>query len=67
MEMKMEHAIISDLLKESVEYKEQIVRLKDALHAAVNELCYQCGRSKDEHLGACDRCKWRSIRNGEMP
>lgn len=24
-----------------------------------NELCWRCGKYKDQHLGACDGCKWR--------
>ena len=31
----------------------------------VNELCYRCGDYKEEHLGRCNGCKWRVIRNGD--
>lgn len=41
--------------------------LRETLHDAVNELCNRCGRCRDEHLGACDHCKWRPVRNGELP
>ena len=26
-----------------------------------NELCLYCGKYSEEHLGACDGCKWREI------
>lgn len=25
-----------------------------------NELCLQCGRYRESHLGACDGCRWQS-------
>ena len=52
--------------KLSVLQQENIL-LKHVLKEAGNELCYQCGRYKDEHLGACDYCKWRKVKSGEMP
>ena len=27
---------------------------------AVNELCYMCGKYKQEHEGACDGCRWKN-------
>lgn len=41
--------------------------LRETVHAAVNELCNQCGRCRDEYLGACDHCKWKPVRYGELP
>lgn len=32
------------------------------LRHAVNELCANCGRYREEHLGACDGCWWQSIK-----
>lgn len=29
-----------------------------------NELCLLCGKYKDEHLGACNGCRWR--KNNEV-
>ena len=26
-----------------------------------NELCLQCGKYRQRHLGACDGCRWREI------
>lgn len=29
------------------------------LHAMKNELCQYCGKYKQAHKGACDRCRWK--------
>ena len=29
------------------------------LHEAKNELCYLCGKYREAHNGACDRCRWK--------
>ena len=34
------------------------------LKDCVNELCLQCGKYHDEHLGACDGCRWLLPRRG---
>jgi hypothetical protein len=34
------------------------------LKDCVNELCLQCGKYHDEHLGACDGCRWLTQRRG---
>lgn len=26
-----------------------------------NELCLQCGKYKNEHLGACEWCRWKDV------
>lgn len=31
------------------------------LHTIKNELCQYCGKYKQAHEGACDKCKWREI------
>ena len=33
--------------------------LKKQLHEAKNELCYLCGKYREEHNGACDGCRWK--------
>lgn len=38
--------------------KEELEKL---LHDMKNALCLLCGRYHNEHLGACDDCKWRDI------
>lgn len=57
--------------KEIENYLETISRLKKVvearekeLHTCANELCYQCGQYKQEHLGACSDCRWLPIRKG---
>ncbi len=37
----------------------KIQRLQSELKDARNELCYQCKRYKEAHLGACDDCRYR--------
>ena len=41
-----------------------IVWLESELRDCVNELCLKCGSYRDEHLGACDGCRWKEIRHG---
>ena len=43
-----------------------IDRYKRTLKDVVNELCYQCGQYKQEHKGACDGCRWRGLRSGDI-
>ena len=39
-----------------------LISLKDC----ANELCCKCGKSANEHLGACDGCKWKDVKNWEV-
>ena len=39
-------------------------KLKRELKDCVNELCLECGKYKNEHLGACDECRWKVMRDG---
>ena len=32
---------------------------KACLEYLRNELCYNCGGYKTEHLGSCDGCRWK--------
>ena len=41
-----------------------ILRLEREFKDCVNELCYQCGSYKTEHLGSCDCCRWKKHRGG---
>ena len=34
------------------------------LKDCVNELCYQCGSYKSAHLGSCDDCRWKAVKEG---
>mgnify|MGYP006958160097 CR=1 FL=1 len=53
--------------EEVYKLKVENANLKAELKEAANELCLQCGQYRDEHLGACDHCKWRPVRHGEIP
>lgn len=48
---------------------EEITRKKDKVPAdllrdAVNFMCYMCGKFPNEHMGACDMCRWKAVREG---
>lgn len=34
------------------------------LKECANELCLKCGQYRQEHLGACDHCRWLNARKG---
>lgn len=36
-----------------------IEKLTKTLKDCRNELCAKCGRYKEQHLGACDGCRWK--------
>lgn len=38
----------------------EIRKLEREYRTAVNELCYMCGKYKQEHEGACDGCRWKN-------
>lgn len=40
--------------------KEKADRLARQLRECRNELCYQCGRYRNAHNGACNSCKYRA-------
>jgi len=42
----------------------EIANTKAELKDCVNELCYQCGQYKNAHLGACDDCRWKKVKEG---
>lgn len=37
----------------------EIRKLEQEYRTAVNELCYMCGKYKQEHEGACRGCRWK--------
>ena len=41
-----------------------VAGMESELRDCVNELCYKCGRCREEHLGACDSCRWKDVRHG---
>jgi hypothetical protein len=34
------------------------------LRDCVNEMCLRCGKYREEHLGACNGCRWKEVKNG---
>ena len=36
--------------------------MESDLRDCVNELCLKCGSYRDEHLGACDGCRWKQVK-----
>ena len=46
--------------------KAKLDSYKRELHDAVNELCLQCGQYRQEHNGACDGCRWKERRSGDI-
>ena len=34
------------------------------LKDCVNELCLKCGNYREEHLGACNGCRWKEVKDG---
>lgn len=46
--------------------RKQNDRLLISLKMCANELCQKCGLYKNDHLGACDNCKWKEVKNWEV-
>lgn len=40
---------------------DETCELSKLLETARNELCQNCGKYKQAHLGACDGCRWRDM------
>ena len=57
--------ILDEIKKREIDMGIRIENLQATLHDCVNELCYQCGQYRKEHLGACDSCRWKKVRCGE--
>ena len=39
-----------------------LVSLKDC----ANELCQKCGQYVNDHLGSCDKCKWKNVKDWDV-
>lgn len=47
--------------KDKANYEEKLKELENIINeykALKNEFCLQCGKYKNEHLGACKGCRW---------
>lgn len=47
------------LVAEIEKLRKQLEQTKPELAAMRNELCYLCGKYREEHNGACDGCRWK--------
>ena len=63
--------VLEDIKKREIDMGIQIATLqadrdctKAELRDCVNELCHKCGSYREEHLGACDGCRWKDVRHG---
>ena len=56
-----------DLPQTSADLTEVICLISESendLHDCVNELCLKCGDYRRAHLGACDGCRWKAVKEG---
>ena len=56
-----------DLPQTSADLTEVICLISESendLHDCVNELCLKCGDYRREHLGACNGCRWKAVKEG---
>ena len=42
----------------------EITGAESDLKDCVNELCLKCGSYREAHLGACDGCRWKAVKEG---
>ncbi|MBO7711560.1 MAG: hypothetical protein J6S83_13920 [Lachnospiraceae bacterium] len=40
-----------------------VAGVESDLRDCVNELCLKCGQYRQEHMGACDGCRWKDVRH----
>ena len=38
--------------------------IRAELKDCVNELCLKCGNYHESYLGACDGCRWKTVKEG---
>lgn len=55
----MENTIIENT--ELSEVKAELEKTRKELKRCVNELCCRCGKYQNEHLGACNGCRWKDV------
>lgn len=37
-----------------------------SLRDCAKELCKQCGKHVNDHLGSCDSCKWKNVKEWDL-
>ena len=40
-----------------------VAGMESDLRDCVNELCWKCGNYREEHMCACDGCRWKDVRH----
>ena len=40
-----------------------VAGVESDLRDCLNELCHKCGQYREEHLGACNGCRWKEVRH----
>ena len=56
--------VLEDIKQREVFQGIEIANLKAELKDCVNELCLMCGSYKTAHLGSCDDCRWKKVKEG---
>ena len=63
--------VLEDIKKREIDMGIEIATLqadvaynKAELRDCVNELCLQCGQFETEHLGSCNGCRWKKVKEG---
>ena len=63
--------VLNDIKQREIDMGIQIVNMqadRDNIRAdlkdCVNELCCKCGNYRESYLGACDGCRWRTVKEG---
>ena len=53
-----------DDFKELMDSYQEIREMETDLKDCVNELCLKCESYREAHLGACDGCRWKAVKEG---
>lgn len=63
--------VLEDIKQREIDMGIQIATLqadRDNIRAelkdCVNELCLKCGAYHESYLGACDGCRWKTVKEG---
>lgn len=49
---------------EILQQKREIDQMERNLKDCVNELCLKCGNYHEAYVGACDGCRWKTVKEG---
>ena len=54
--------VLDDIKEREVIQGIEIANLKAQLRDCINELCCYCPKIQKEHLGACNGCRWKALK-----